>query len=154
MSFDPETDLRLDRMIGAPPETIWRCWAESELFKQWFTPPGVDVVEVENDLTPGGRAHVVMKLPDGTLMPSEGCFLLADYPRRLVYTDAMRAGWRPNPEPFMSVIVDLEPRENGTLYKARVLHHDKAARIRHEEFGFHDGWPTTLAQLDELASGL
>ena len=68
MSFNAETDLKIERLIAAKPETIWRCWAEPELFKQWFVPPTIEVNEVENNLHAGGRAFNVMKLPDGTLI--------------------------------------------------------------------------------------
>ena len=36
--FDPTLDLRLERMIAARPETLWRCWTDPELIKQWFCP--------------------------------------------------------------------------------------------------------------------
>lgn len=152
--FNPETDLEIEQLIRARPETIWRCWAEPELFRQWFTPPGVDVVACENVLEPGGRAFCIMRLPDGTEIPGDGCFLLADHPRRLVFTDAMRAGFRPTSEAFMTVDVTLTPADGGTLYHAHVMHPDRAARDRHEEMGFREGWGTTLRQLDALASGL
>src|SRR6056297_2179348 len=72
--MNPETDLEIERMIRAAPETIWRCWSEPDLFRQWFTPPGVEVTECENVLEPGGRAFCVMKLPDGALIPGTGVF--------------------------------------------------------------------------------
>ena len=103
MTFNPDTDLKIERLINAAPETIWRCWAEPELFKQWFVPHPVEVTEVDNDLRPGGRAFNVMKLPDGTLMENDGCFLLVDRYSRLVFTDGVLSGFRPSPNPaFMT----------------------------------------------------
>lgn len=153
-NFNPETDLQIERLVRSMPESIWRCWAEPELFKQWFTPPGVEVTEVDNDLRPGGRAFNVMKLPDGTLMPNEGCFIDAVPYEKLVFTDAMTAGFRPAASPFMTAICDLIPQDGGTLYRATVLHVDAEGRKRHEEMGFHEGWGTTLDQLAELAAAL
>ncbi len=152
--LDPETDLEIERVIRAAPEVIWRCWAEPDLFKQWFTPPGVEVIHCENVLEPGGRAYTVMRLPDGTEMPGDGCFLVADYPRRLVQTDAMLAGFRPKSEAFMTVDLTMTPVEGGTRYHAHVMHPDKAARDSHLEMGFHDGWGTMMEQLDRLAASL
>jgi len=152
--MNPETDLEIERMIRAAPETIWRCWSEPDLFRQWFTPPGVEVTECENVLEPGGRAFCVMKLPDGALIPGDGCFLLAVHPRRLVYTDAMLAGFRPKGEAFMCVDVTLTPVDGGTIYHAHVMHPTPAQRNEHLEMGFEDGWGTTLGQLDRLAAGL
>lgn len=152
--FDPERDLRIERLMTAAPRTIWRCWAEPELFKRWFVPPPVEVVEVDNDLRPGGRAFNVMKLPDGALMENEGSFLEAIPFERLTFTDATTAGFRPAASPFMTAICELIPQESGTLYRATVLHLDPAARKRHEDMGFHEGWGTTIAQLDALSAGL
>ncbi len=152
--FEPETDLRIERHMKARPETIWRCWEEPDLFKQWFTPPPVEVTEVENILEPGGRAFVTMKLPDGTLMSTEGCFLSVKKPNLLVYSDAMTAGFRPAPEPFMTAIVETIEQDGGTVYRATVLHADQDARKKHEGFGFHDGWGTTLDQLARLVEAL
>ena len=155
MSFNAETDLKIERLISAKPETIWRCWAEPELFKQWFVPPTIEVNEVENNLHAGGRAFNVMKLPDGTLIENDGCFLVADPFTRLVYTDAVLPGFRPAPKPgFMTADVRLTPEQGGTLYSAHVMHADPEQRAQHEQMGFHEGWGITLDQLAALAARL
>lgn len=152
--FNAETDLQIERLIGARPETIWRCWAEPDLFKQWFTPPTVEVTDCEHVLEPGGRSYTVMKLPDGTEMPMEGCFIAADFPKRLLYTDAMGPGFRPLESGFMTVEVTLTPKDGGTLYHAHVMHASAEQRSQHLEMGFEEGWGTTFGQLDELAQRL
>ena len=152
--FDPQLDLRIERAISATPEAIWRCWSEPELLKRWFTPPPVTVEDVEIELAPGGRFFSVMKLPDGTVMPSEGCFVLVERHRRHVFTDALRAGFRPAHAPFFTADVRLTPTDTGTLYSVHVMHADTNARQKHEDMGFHDGWGTTIGQLGELARSL
>ena len=155
MSFNPDTDLQIERLVKASPETIWRYWEEPELFKQWFTPRPVEVTEVENDLRAGGRAFNIMKLPDGTLIENDGCFLLAERHSRLVFTDGVLPGFRPSPNPaFMTADVRLIPQEGGTLYHAHVMHSDSAKRAEHEKMGFFDGWGTTFEQLAALAERL
>ena len=152
--FNPETDLQISRLMNARPETIWRCWAEPALFKQWFTPRPVEVTEVDNDLRSGGRAFNVMRLPDGTEVHNEGCFLLADPARQLVFSDAMQSGFRPAASPFMTCDLRLTPQANGTLYACHVMHPTAGDRDRHVEMGFFDGWGTALEQLDALARAL
>lgn len=155
MTFNPETDLKIERLMKAAPETIWRCWEEPDLFKQWFVPLPVEVTDVENDLRAGGRAFNVMKLPDGTLIENDGCFLLADRHARLVFTDGCLPGFRPSPNPaFMTADVRLIPQDGETLYSAHVMHSDANKREEHEKMGFHEGWGTTLRQLDELTARL
>lgn len=153
-AFDPETDLRITRDLAAPPGLVWRCWSEPALFRRWFCPSPVEVTECVLALRPGGRFMTVMRLPDGTEMPSEGCFLEVVPERRLVFTDAMTAGWRPGDAPFMTAAIDLAPTATGTRYSAHVMHRDAAARARHEEMGFAGGWGTALEQLGALAHSL
>ena len=153
-SFDSTKDLYLELQMKASPETVWKCWTDPVLFAEWFAPKPVKVSDVAYEFYPGGSANLTMTLPDGTVMPLEGCVLEVEEARRLVTTDAMTAGFRPAAEPFMTAIVELEPKDGGTLYKATVLHNTEEARCRHEEMGFFDGWGTVMRQLDELAQTL
>lgn len=148
---DPELDLGLSRLVAATPAQIWRCWTEPALLRQWWTPKPVETLEAEIELRPGGRFYTLMRLPDGKTMPVEGTFLELVPQRRLVFTDTLRAGWRPAPEPFFTAIVTIAPEGTGTRYTARALHRSPEGRKTHEEMGFHQGWGTTLSQLEALA---
>ena len=152
--LDPDTDLVIERRMTARPETVWRCWTDPALFVEWFAPKPVKVSDVAYDFHPGGRANLTMTLPDGTVMPLKGCVVDVEPARRLVTTDAMTAGFRPAPDPFMTAIMTLEPDGSGTLYRATVLHHSAEQKRTHEEMGFWDGWGTVIRQLDELSAGL
>ena len=152
--FDPTLDLRLERRMTAAPETVWRCWTDPELFARWFAPDPVKVTDVNYGFYPGGPANFTMTLPDGTVMPLKGCVLEVEEARRIVTTDAMTEGFRPAESPFLTTIIELIPDGSGTLYRATALHNDTAARGRHEEMGFHDGWGTVAEQLDRLSAGL
>ena len=153
-SFDPATDLEIEVFIKAPPETVWRCWEDPALFRQWFCPAPVEVVETDHDMRAGGRCYTVMKLPDGTLMPGDGSFLLVDKPNRLVFGDAMLPGFRPVAAPFMVADIRLIAQDGGTLYRAHVMHTGPETRDQHAAMGFAEGWGTTLQQLRTLAEGL
>lgn len=152
--FDPETDLVMERRMQAPPEAVWACWTDPELFARWFAPDPVKVSDVNYQFHPGGAADLTMTLPDGTVMPLKGCVLEAEPAVRLVTTDAMTAGFRPAENPFMTAIIELIPDGSGTLYRATVLHNSAEARKRHEDMGFHEGWGIVFRQLDELSAGL
>ena len=153
-TFDPEKDLRLERFMKASPETVWRCWTDPELFAQWFAPKPVKVSDVHYEFHPGGAANLTMTLPDGTVMPLQGCVVEVDPARRLVTTDAMTAGFRPAGQPFLTAITELIPQDGGTLYRATALHNSAEASARHEQMGFYEGWGTTFRQLDELSASL
>jgi uncharacterized protein YndB with AHSA1/START domain len=74
--------------------------------------------------------------------------------RRLVWTDALLPGYRPSDNPFMTAVIDIEPQGKGTRYTATAIHRDEAARKKHEEMGFHEGWGKALDQLVALAKTL
>ncbi|MBS0126220.1 SRPBCC family protein [Thetidibacter halocola] len=159
---DSDLDLNLDRVMTASAAALWRCWTEPELLKRWFCPLPWKVTHAEIDPRPGGRFNTRMEGPNGEApandvcqMDSKGCFLDIDPGRRLVFTDALREGWRPNATPFMTGIVTFAPDpDGGTRYRALVLHHDRETRIRHETMGFEEGWGTATDQLEALARSL
>lgn len=157
-ALDPALDLRLERQIDVAPATLWRCWTDPDLLMQWFCPKPWQVTEAAIDLRPGGRFFTRMSgpLPDGTTadVPNEGCFLVVEPERRLVFTDALHAGWRPAPTTFMTAIVSFEPRDGGTFYVATALHADPEKREQHEKMGFHQGWGTAADQMVALARTL
>jgi len=153
--FDPERDLMIERHLNAPRATVWRCWSEPALLEKWFAPAPVKTRVLALDLTPGGAFTTEMTLPDGTVHASAGCFLAVEPGHRMVSTDALSEGFRPNAEPFITVeIVMTDTPDGGTNYIADVKHADAGARKEHEELGFEDDWSTVIGQLDKLAKEL
>ncbi|MFZ5711175.1 MAG: SRPBCC family protein [Pseudomonadota bacterium] len=152
----PDLDLALTRRMSVAPDRVWRAWTEPDLIRQWFTPKPVVTREVVLDLRPGGRFHVLMVMPDGSEYPNEGCVLLVEPKRRLVFTECLTEGFRPaaNPMLRMTAEVVIEPDGDGTLYTARAFHGTPETRRTHEEMGFHDGWGTAATQLEDLCRTL
>jgi uncharacterized protein YndB with AHSA1/START domain len=151
---DPRLDLVLERVVDVPPEKVWVAWTQPEHVKKWFTPRPWSTVDCEIDLRPGGIFRSVMRSPEGEDHENVGCFLEVVENERLVWTDALGPGWRPNAEPFMTAVVSLERHGNGTKYTAIAIHKDEADRKKHEEMGFHEGWGKALDQLVEHAKSL
>jgi len=147
MKTDPTLDLVLERVVDVPPELVWIAWTKPEHLKKWFTPAPWTVTACEIDLRPGGIFSTTMRSPEGQEFPNVGCYLEVVPQKRLVFTDALRPGYRPAQNPFMTAIIAIEPHGSGTRYTATALHHDEAARKKHEEMGFHQGWGTALDQL-------
>lgn len=153
--MNPDLDLELTRIIQARPATLWRCWTEPELLKQWFCPAPWRVKEATLDPRPGGIFHCVMQGPDGTVMDEgAGCFLAVEPERSLSFTDAMGPGHRPRGKGFMTAFISFEPVEAGTRYHALAKHASPEDRKSHEEMGFFEGWGTAAEQLEELAKSL
>jgi len=53
----------------------------------------------------------------------------------------------------MTAEITLSDHPDGTDYRIIVRHGDPAARARHEELGFAEGWGSVTEQLAEVAEG-
>lgn len=154
-------DLTLSRDIKASPQTVWRCLTEPELLRQWFAPKPVTVTKIVVEPFPGGTFKLAMEVPDHGLMDEDpGCILLAEPERKIVWTNALGPGFRPNQigtgefDFPMTAVMEIEPTADGCRYTATALHSTEKGMKAHEKMGFHEGWGTTADQLAELAASL
>jgi uncharacterized protein YndB with AHSA1/START domain len=154
--FDPELDLVVERVIRAPRATIWRAWTDPERFARWWVPaPAVCRVD-RLEVWPGGAILTRFSEDGVRFVPHlDASFLLVEESERLVFTNAIDSAWRPaDPEPFvMTAEVVLAEHPAGTDYRIVVRHGSAAARARHEELGFADGWGTVAKQLAAVVEG-
>jgi len=143
---NPDLDLTLQRVIRAPRAAVWRAWTEPSQLEQWWVPaPAVARVD-RLEARPGG-AFVTRISEDGLEFGPhmDASFLLVDDGERLVFTNTVDSRWRPTrPDPIAMV---------GTDYQVGVCHDDPAARARHEELGFFDGWGSVTGQLTAFVEG-
>ena len=144
---DPRLDLTLDRVVDLPPELIWKAWTEPKHLVNWFTPPPWKTVDCRIDLRPGGEFYTEMNGPAGEAFKSAGCYLEIVPSRKLVWTDALQGGFRPNANSMFTAFLYLEPQATGTRYYVIAKHKDEASRKQHEEMGFEQGWGLVLDQL-------
>jgi uncharacterized protein YndB with AHSA1/START domain len=161
-NFDPKLDLVFERTVDVPRELVWKVWTEPEHLSKWFCPAPWSVAKCVIDLRPGGRFHTTMRSPEGEEFPNEGCYLDVVPVERLVWTDALARGYRPNTPGnancavpgFFTAIITFEREGAGTRYKALCLHRDEAGRKQHEEMGFYDGWGAAFEQMVTLVKSL
>lgn len=154
-AFNPETDLRLERVVDAPREKLWRAWMEPEHLMPWFCPKPWSVSACEIDLRPGGIFSTTMRSPEGQEFPNVGVWLDVVPGKRLVWTDALGPGWRPSNRGYLTTdggfyvtaSITLESVGTQTRYVAQAMHASSAARDQHAAMGFHEGWGTALDQL-------
>lgn len=154
IQINPELDLVLERVVAVPPELVWKCWTEPEHLKKWFAPAPWSVSDCRIDLRPGGECYTVMQSPEGQAFPNSGCYLEIIPNEKLVFTDALKPGYRPAEEGFFTAMILLEKVPEGTRYRAIALHKNAAGRAQHEEMGFLEGWGQCLDQLVEHAKSM
>jgi uncharacterized protein YndB with AHSA1/START domain len=154
MQLDPETDLKLERILDAPRELIWLCWTTPEHIKHFFVPKPHHVTACDIDLRVGGRFNTVFEV-NGSEMKNNGVYLEVIEGKKLVFTDGYSEDWKPSENPFMTAILLLEDAGDGkTRYTAIARHATAETRKIHEEMGFHEGWGIVVDQLTEYCKSL
>ena len=151
--IDGALDLVLERNVDVPVDLVWKAWTTPEHLREWFVPKPWTITACDLDLRPGGAFNFVMRSPDGQEYPNKGCYLEVTPLERLIMTGTLQAGYRPSANPFFTAVLELARNATGTRCKAIAIHGDAAARKKHEEMGFHDGWGTVLTQLVEYHQG-
>ena len=151
--MNPDLDLTLRRVIRAPRETVWRAGTDPARLARWWVPAPTAVRIDRLDVHPGGAFVTRMSDDGAAFVPHiDASFLVVDEFERLVFTNAIDSQWRPaNPDPVAMVAeIIFGDHPEGTDYRVVVRHGDPAARARHEELGFLDGWGSVTEQLAAL----
>ena len=156
LPLDPACDLVLERVIDAPVARVWAAWVDPASLSQWWCPKPYRATDWALDLEPGGAFAFVVRSPEGEGFPYVGCVLEVEAPHRIVWTTALRAGFRPNPQtgdvPAFSCVVTFEADGERTRYRAVARHANAAGARVHPEMGFHEGWGAALDQLVSLVT--
>ena len=129
VQHDPRLDLILERVVDVAPELVWAAWTKPEHVKKWFTPAPWKTVDCEIDLRPGGIFRTVMRSPEGQDITNVGCFLEIVANRKLIWTVALRPGYRPSDPTFdvpaFTAIIMMAPHGKGTKYTALAMHKER-----------------------------
>jgi uncharacterized protein YndB with AHSA1/START domain len=155
--MNPDLDLTLERLIRAPRAVVWQAWTDPVLLARWWV-PAPTVCRVDRlDVRPGGGFVTSMSDDGVEFAPHlDASFLVVDDLERIVFTNAIDSAWRPaNPAPVpMTAEITLSDHPDGTDYRVLVRHGDPAARARHADLGFADGWGSVTKQLAGVAESL
>jgi uncharacterized protein YndB with AHSA1/START domain len=159
--FDPNLDLMLDRVVAVPRALLWRCWTEPDLFQQWYVPAPWGLAACTLDLRPGGAFETTMRSPEGQEFPNKGCYLDVVPLVRVVWTDALQAGYRPAERGYLTdegfyvtVHLQLDDVAGGTRYRTWAMHSSPTGQTKHREMGFDEGWGAAADQLVALCQRL
>ena len=141
-----ELELRIERLIAAPPERVFALWTEPEQLVKWWGPEGYDIPAHAIDARAGGHWRTTMRMSDGKRMTVSGVYRSVEKPHRLVFTWAWEdeTGVRGHET---EVTVTFAAAPGGT--KLVLLQKEFAtvdARDRHAK-----GWSSTLDCLQRVA---
>lgn len=149
-------ELKIELILDAPKEKLYRCWTEAELVKQWFAPKPWTTPSAKMDVRPGGASLITMRSPEGQEFPNPGQFLEVIPNQKIVFSDAFTGGWVPKEGApvFVAVLTFEDAGPGKAKYTARALHWTAEAKAQHEQMGFVPGWTQCAKQMEELAKTL
>ena len=81
-----DKELRIERLIAAPPERVFQYFTDRKLFASWWGPEGMNSTAHVLDVRAGGAWRTTMHSRDGKNMTVGGTYRAVDAPRRLVFT--------------------------------------------------------------------
>lgn len=110
--------VRIERLIDAPREEVFRAWTDPEVLSRWWGPGEFTTAHAEVDLRPGGEYLLIMQPPEGDAMHLGGTFHEVVAPERLVYSWRWARGW---PDPAES-IVTVEFEDLGERTRVVLIH--------------------------------
>lgn len=133
--------IHISRSFQATREDLYQAWTAPDRLKQWWHPLGRRLIDVENDVRPGGK--VVYRFEDG--LEITGDYSEVQEGQHLVYT------WNWN--------LPSEPVDNAQ-YLLRVDFKDdgdgSVLEVRQENFANHqaikphqEGWEHALDRLED-----
>lgn len=150
LDFDPDLDLRIDRVIRAPRDRVWAAWTDPDEIARWWLPAPLHCRVEQLAVVPGG-AFVTSMSDDGIAFGPhvDACFVVVEPGERIVFTNALDSRWRPaSPQPVsMTAEVTFGDHPQGTDYRVVVRHAGPGSRAHHDQLGFADGWGAVTAQL-------
>lgn len=137
---DDETVLLMERIFDASPEDVFDAWLTQERWNAWIGPEGMacEVTELEPQV--GGRYHIDMRAPDGSLIPASGVFEVIDRPRTLRFT----WGWHGDPSKQSRITLRFTEANGKTLF---TLRQEGLGSVANRD-GHERGWSSAFAKLD------
>jgi uncharacterized protein YndB with AHSA1/START domain len=134
-------EIRLERIVEAPREDVFRAWTDPDQLMHWWGPENCTTPYAEVDLRPGGKYLFVMHPPEGEPLRIAGVYREVAPPQRLVYTWKWEAGV---PDPTES-LVTVEFDDLGERTRITITHSGFEAGSPTESY--NDGWTSALNKL-------
>jgi uncharacterized protein YndB with AHSA1/START domain len=85
---DPDKlTMTVEAEFEAPPERIWKLWADPRQLERWWGPPTYPATFTKHDLSPGSRVEYHMTGPEGDQPRGYWEVLEVDPPKGLAFRD-------------------------------------------------------------------
>ena len=139
----PAFELRLERVVDAPRERVYKAWADPKEIVSWFAPKPYTLIVHKMDFKPGGRFEMAMRAPDGAEHSFGGVYREINPPSRLAWTGEFTNG----PKDQIRTEVDFVEQGGKTTVRARQTFSVLTPETEPATQGAQQGWTMTLNQL-------
>ena len=140
-----ELELRLERVMPAPPDRVFAAFTDRTQLESWWGPEGFASHAVDFSASPGDRYEIEMRPPDGEPFRLTGEFRAADPPRRLAFTFA----WDPPDDDDVETLADLSFTRHEDASTQVTLRQGAFATEARREL-HRDGWTESFDRLERL----
>lgn len=132
----------VERVLSAPPETVYAAWGDAASMSAWMTPGATHDASVEIDFRVGGSFRILMHGSDRDFA-HRGEYLELEPPKRIVMT--WISEWAPAGEEHTLVRIELEAV--GRSRTRLILTHSEVSTDATYD-GHAQGWTEILDRLD------
>ena len=140
-----ETTLRIERLIDAPPDVVFRAWTTREALEVWYCDgDDFDARVIELDVRVGGRYRIEFGPAGQAPYVEYGTYREINPPHRLVMTETLEVGengWRDT-----TVTVVFEEQDGKTRFV--LVHEGFPSRAARDDAA--GGWPGFLDRIEAL----
>ncbi len=148
---ESEVAIRIERILHAPPDRVFRAFLDPDLMRQWITPDDLDLDRIAVDPRVDGRIEVWHSRHGESTGRFEGRFVKIDPPRELVYHWAF-VGTEPEKGEYFDTLVKVQLRPWGEGQTQVTVIHDLLAALRrgapHVYHRLVPGWDNCLGKLE------
>lgn len=141
--FAAGLELKIERVIHAPRERVFKAWTDPKLAVQWWGPKAYPATFLEMDVSVGGAWRGMLRsVADGTVLSHRGVFREIVEPSLISFTFA----WDAEGERGMETLVTLTFEDLGG--KTRFTLHQSPFITAGERDGHVEGWNSALNRLE------
>lgn len=148
---EPEVAVRIERILHAPPDRVFRAFLDPDLMRQWMAPDDLDIDQVIVDARVDGRVEVLHSRHGVSTGKFEGRFVKIDPPRELVYHWAF-VGTEPEKGEYFDTLVKVQLRAWPDGMTQVTVVHERLTELRrgapHVYERLVSGWENCLDKLD------
>ncbi len=154
---ESEAAVRIERILHAPPDRVFRAFLDADLMRRWVTPDDLDVDRITVDARVGGRIEVWHSRRGASTGKFEGRFVRIDPPKELVYHWAF-VGTEPEKGEYFDTLVTIRLRARGSGETQVNVVHERLAELRKGAPDVHrklvPGWENCLDKLERTVRGV